>query len=157
MFISPELFYKDREIITKKSDIFSLGLSIFQILSNAELPKNGLEWQLIRTVGVPKELLEKIPQFGGDDSIFKKLILSMTNYKAYERPDLDYILKDKENYPIFFEKYNLVLEGKYRSLIDLNKLENFRRDSYDFTASIGNFRKRFAKRSDSMKFVDKKF
>ena len=157
MFISPELFYKDREIITKKSDIFSLGLSIFQILSNAELPKNGLEWQLIRTVGIPKELLEKIPQFGGDDPIFKKLILSMTNYKAYERPDLDYILKDKENYPIFFEKYNLVLEGKYRSLIDLNKLENFRRDSYDFTASIGNFRKRFAKRSNSMKFVDKKF
>ena len=157
MFISPELFYKDREIITKKSDIFSLGLSIFQILSNADLPKNGLEWQLIRTVGIPKELLEKIPQFGGDDSIFKKLILSMTNYKAYERPDLDYILKDKENYPIFFEKYNLVLEGKYRSLIDLNKLENFRRDSYDFTASIGNFRKRFAKRSNSMKFVDKKF
>ena len=157
MFISPELFYKDRDRITKKTDIFSLGLSIFQILTNLDLPKNGIQWQLIRTVGIPKELLEKIPEFGGDNEIFKKLIISMTNYKANDRPDLDIILKDKENYPVLFEKYQQVLEGKYMSQIDLNKLENFRRDSYDFASSIGNFRKRFTKRSDSMKFVDKKF
>ena len=157
MFISPELFYKDRDRITKKTDIFSLGLSIFQILTNLDLPKNGIQWQLIRTVGIPKEFLEKIPEFGGDNEIFKKLIISMTNYKANDRPDLDIILKDKENYPVLFEKYQQVLEGKYMSQIDLNKLENFRRDSYDFASSIGNFRKRFTKRSDSMKFVDKKF
>ena len=157
MFISPELFYKDRDRITKKTDIFSLGLSIFQILTNLDLPKNGIQWQLIRTVGIPKDFLEKIPEFGGDNEIFKKLIISMTNYKANDRPDLDIILKDKENYPVFFEKYQQVLEGKYMSQIDLNKLENFRRDSYDFASSIGNFRKRFTKRSDSMKFVDKKF
>ena len=157
MFISPELFYKDRDRITKKTDIFSLGLSIFQILTNLDLPKNGIQWQLIRTVGIPKDFLEKIPEFGGDKEIFKKLIISMTNYKANDRPDLDIILKDKENYPVLFEKYQQVLEGKYMSQIDLNKLENFRRDSYDFASSIGNFRKRFTKRSDSMKFVDKKF
>ena len=157
MFISPELFYKDRDRITKKTDIFSLGLSIFQILTNLDLPKNGIQWQLIRTVGIPKELLEKIHEFGGDNEIFKKLIISMTNYKANDRPDLYIILKDKENYPVLFEKYQQVLEGKYMSQIDLNKLENFRRDSYDFASSIGNFRKRFTKRSDSMKFVDKKF
>ena len=157
MFISPELFYKDRDRITKKTDIFSLGLSIFQILTNLDLPKNGIQWQLIRTVGIPKDFLEKIPEFGGDNEIFKKLIISMTNYKANDRPDLDIILKDKENYPVLFEKYQQVLEGKYMSQIDLNKLENFRRDSYDFASSIGNFRKRFTKRSDSMKFVDKKF
>ena len=154
-FISPELFYKDRDIITKKTDIFSLGLSIFQILTNLELPKNGLNWQLIRTVGMPKDFLEKIPKFEGDNEIFKKLILSMTNYKANDRPDLDNILKDKKNYPILFEKYQQVLEGKYMSKIDLNKLENYRRDSYDFTFSIDNFKKRFAKRSDSMKFAEK--
>ena len=44
MFISPELFYKDRDRITKKTDIFSLGLSIFQILTNSDLPKNGIQW-----------------------------------------------------------------------------------------------------------------
>ena len=121
MFISPELFYKDRDRITKKTDIFSLGLSIFQILTNLDLPKNGIQWQLIRTVGIPKEFLEKIPEFGGDNEIFKKLIISMTNYKANDRPDLYIILKDKENYPVLFEKYQQVLEGKYMSQIDLNK------------------------------------
>ena len=156
IFISPELFYKDRDIITKKTDVFSLGLSILQILTNIDLPKNGITWQLIRTVGIPKEFLDKIPLFNGECEIFKKLINSMTSYKAKERPDLENILNDKKNYPVLYEKYQDVLNRKYISQIDLNKLENFRRDSYDFTSSIGNFRKRFAKRSDSMKFVDKR-
>ena len=46
----------------------------------------------------------------------------MTNYKANDRPDLDILLKDKENYPLLFEKHQRVLEGKYMSQIDLNKL-----------------------------------
>ncbi len=28
----------------------------------------------------------------------------MTNYKSNEKPDLDIILQDKENYPVLFEK-----------------------------------------------------
>ena len=156
IFISPELFYKDKDTITKKTDIYSLGLSILQILTNIDLPNNGSTWQLIRTVGIPKEFLDKIPSFEGENEIFKKLILSMTNNKAKDRPDLETILKNKENYPILYEKYQETLNKKYQSLIDLNKLENFRRDSYDFTSSIGNFKKRFAKRSDSMKIVNKK-
>ena len=157
IFISPELFYKDKDTITKKTDIYSLGLSILQILTNIDLPNNGSTWQLIRTVGIPKEFLDKIPSFVGENEIFKKLILSMTNNKAKDRPDLETILKNKENYPILYEKYQETLNNKYQSLIDLNKLENFRRDSYDFTSSIGNFKKRFAKRSDSMKIVNKNF
>ena len=157
IFISPELFYKDKDTITKKTDIYSLGLSILQILTNIDLPNNGSTWQLIRTVGIPKEFLDKIPSFEGENEIFKKLILSMTNNKAKDRPDLETILKNKENYPILYEKYQETLNNKYQSLIDLNKLENFRRDSYDFTSSIGNFKKRFAKRSDSMKIVNKNF
>ena len=155
MFISPELFYKDKETITKKTDIYSLGLSILQILSNIDLPNNGPTWQIIRTKGIPEDFLAKIPLFDGQNEIFKKLIISMTNNKANERPDLDTILNDKENYPVLYEKYQQVLKGKYKSLIDLNKLENYRRDSYDFHSSIGSFKRRFAKRSDSMKFVNK--
>ena len=155
MFISPELFYKDKETITKKTDIYSLGLSILQILSNIDLPNNGPTWQIIRTKGIPEDFLAKIPLFDGQNEIFKKLIISMTNNKANERPDLDTILNDKENYPALYEKYQQVLIGKYKSLIDLNKLENYRRDSYDFHSSIGSFKRRFAKRSDSMKFVNK--
>ena len=155
MFISPELFYKDKETITKKTDIYSLGLSILQILSNIDLPNNGPTWQIIRTKGIPEDFLAKIPLFDGQNEIFKKLIISMTNNKANDRPDLDTILNDKENYPVLYEKYQQVLNGKYKSLIDLNKLENYRRDSYDFHSSIGSFKRRFAKRSDSMKFVNK--
>ena len=155
MFISPELFYKDKETITKKTDIYSLGLSILQILSNIDLPNNGPTWQIIRTKGIPEDFLAKIPLFDGQNEIFKKLIISMTNNKANDRPDLDTILNDKENYPVLYEKYQQVLKGKYKSLIDLNKLENYRRDSYDFHSSIGSFKRIFAKRSDSMKFVNK--
>ena len=155
MFISPELFYKDKETITKKTDIYSLGLSILQILSNIDLPNNGPTWQIIRAKGIPEDFLAKIPLFDGQNEIFKKLIISMTNNKANDRPDLDTILNDKENYPALYEKYQQVLIGKYKSLIDLNKLENYRRDSYDFHSSIGSFKRRFAKRSDSMKFVNK--
>ena len=155
MFISPELFYKDKETITKKTDIYSLGLSILQILSNIDLPNNGPTWQIIRTKGIPEDFLAKIPLFDGQNEIFKQLIISMTNNKANDRPDLDTILNDKENYPVLYEKYQQVLKGKYKSLIDLNKLENYRRDSYDFHSSIGSFKRRFAKRSDSMKFVNK--
>ena len=38
IFISPELFYKDKDVINNKTDIFSLGLSILQILTDIELP-----------------------------------------------------------------------------------------------------------------------
>ena len=154
IYISPELFYKDKEIINRKTDIFSLGLSILEILTNVDLPKNGLSWQLIRTVGVPKEFLEEIPYLDGDNQIFKNLIMAMTSYKGENRPDLETILNDKENYPYLFERYQLLLNNKYTSKINLNRLENFRRDSYDFSSSIGDFKKRFAKRSDSMKIVN---
>jgi serine/threonine protein kinase len=154
IFISPELFYRDKDFINTKTDIFSLGLSILQILTNVELPKNGLTWQLIRTVGIPKEYLDEIPYFNGDNQIFKNLIINMTSYRSQNRPDLESILNDKENYPYLYERYQLLLNDKYTFKFDLNKLEIFRRDSYDFSSSFGNFKKRFEKRSDSMKIVN---
>ena len=155
MFISPELFYKEKDIITNKIDIFSLGLSILQILTDVQLPKNGLIWKLIRTEGIPKEFLDQIPYFDGDNQLFKNLIISMTNHDRQKRPDLENILKDKDKYPNLYSRYQLFLNDKYVSKIDLNRLEYFKKDSYDFSSSIGNFVKRFEKRSDSMKIVNK--
>ena len=155
MFISPELFYRDKDTITNKTDIFSLGLSILQILTDVELPKNGLTWQLIRTVGIPKEFLDQIPYFDGENEILKNLIISMTSYKSQNRPYLESILNDKDKYPYLYSKYQLLLKDEYIPYINLNNLENFKRDSYDFSSSIGNFQKRFEKRSDSMKIVSK--
>ena len=153
MFISPELFYRDKDVINTKTDIFSLGLSILQILTNVDLPKNGLVWQLIRTVGIPQEFLDQIPYLDGDNKILKNLIASMTNYNSANRPDLNNILNDKDKYPYLYERYQLLLNNNYCYKLDLNCIENFRKGSYDFSSSIGNFKKRFAKRSDSMKIV----
>ena len=154
IYISPELFYRDKDIINNKTDIFSLGLSILEILTDIELPKNGLTWQLIRTVGIPEEFLEKIPYFDGDNQLFKNLIIRMTNKNSEDRPNLEDILKDKENYPCLYEKYQLLLNDKYSFKFNLNNIDNFKRESYDFSSSIGNFKKRFEKRSDSMKMVN---
>ena len=124
-------------------------------MTDVELPKNGLTWQLIRTVGIPKEFLDQIPYFDGDNELFKDLIVSMTNYDKQKRSNLESILTNKEKYPQLFSRYQLLLKNKYGSKINLNSLEIFRKDSYDFSSSIGNFKKRFEKRSDSMKFVAK--
>ena len=154
MFISPELFYRDKDVINTKTDVFSLGLSILQILTNVDLPKNGLTWQLIRTVGIPQEFLDQIPYLDGDNKILKNLIASMINYNSENRPYLDNILNDKENYPYLYEKYQLLINNNYFFKFDLNSIGDFRKDSYDFSSSIGYFKKRFAKRSDSMKIVN---
>ena len=103
---------------------------------------------------MPKEFLEKIRYFNGDNQIFKNLIMAMTSYKGENRPNLESILNDKENYPYLYERYQLLLNNKYNSKINLNHLGIFRRDSYDFSSSIGDFKKRFAKRSDSMKIAN---
>ena len=152
MFISPELFYKDKDIINNKTDVFSLGLSILQILTNIELPKNGLDWQYIRTIGIPQKYLKQIPYFDGDNEILKNLVISMTYHNSENRPSLENILNDKNNYSFLYERYQLLIKDKYEYKLDLNTLSNFKRDSYDFSSSIGAFKKRFVKRSNSMKF-----
>ena len=53
-YTSPELFYTQSEKISHKTDIFSLGLSILEILINEDLPKNGNIWQNIRKNGIPQ-------------------------------------------------------------------------------------------------------
>ena len=77
----------------------------------------------------------------------------MTNYDKQKRSDLESILNNQDKYPPLFSRYQVLLENKFSSKINLNSMENFRKDSYDFSSSIGNFKKRFEKRSDSMKFV----
>jgi serine/threonine protein kinase len=154
IYISPELFYKNKDIINHKTDIFSLGLSIFQILTDIDLPKNGENWTKIRTSGIPDSFLNNITKYGEDNQKFKDLIVSMTNYESSKRPELESILNDKDKYPKLYNKYQQLLNGNYVFKYNLNNWDNFRKDSYDFSSSIGNFKKRFAKRSDSMKSVE---
>ncbi len=48
-YLSPEVFYQENlNKIDEKSDVFSLGLSILEILFKIELPKNGKLWREMR-------------------------------------------------------------------------------------------------------------
>ena len=115
-YISPELFYAQSEKISHKTDIFSLGLSILEILINEDLPKNGNIWQNIRKNGIPQELLDKIPKFSdGSHEKFTDIILKMTNVNSQNRIDLEYLLNDKLNYFNLNSKFVLLKQFRYNN------------------------------------------
>ena len=148
IYISPELFYKNKEsLISNKSDIFSLGLSIFEILTNFELPKNGDLWQLIRKKGIPNELLQKIPIFENDKSIFEKIIVDFTKYRSEDRPFLENVLKDEKNYFELYKRYMLLIDNNYKPKFNPKNIGDFKMETIDYSE---NFLKRFIKRSGSM-------
>ena len=148
IYISPELFYKNKDIlITNKVDIFSLGLSIFEILTNFELPKNGDLWQLIRKNGIPNELLQKIPIFDNDKKIFEKLIVDFSKYNNEDRPFLENVLNDEKTYLELNERYKLLISGNYKPKFNPRHIEDFKIETVSYS---DNFSKRFHKRSGSM-------
>ncbi len=114
--------------------------------------ENGIEVNLAKTKNV--KLAEQTVGLESGASIFQ----------MGDAPSVEELAKDKAREEFnnqvdeYVDKLNQHQEllDKYKEEVigDLNKLEIFRRDSYDFTSSIGNFKKRFAKRSDSMKFVN---
>lgn len=155
IYIAPEVFYKDVDFINRKSDIYSLGLSILEILTDIKLPKNGLDWQLMRAQGIPKEMIDKIflSQENADDAKkFVELIKAMTDCDCSKRPDLKDLLNNKNYYKELYERFQLLNENKYLPSLNPSGFINFK-DSFDFT--FENVGKRYAKRSDSMKICDK--
>ena len=57
MYMAPELL---KRIFAKPADIFSLGLSILELLTNLDLPKHGLLWHKLRQDDLPT-VLNKFP------------------------------------------------------------------------------------------------
>ena len=145
-YIAPEMFYKQYNKLNHKSDIFSLGLSIYEILSETELPLNGDIWQKIRKEKVPNELLKNINRFDDlNNNRFINLIVIMTNIDSFMRPDIDIILKNEESFPDLNKRYK-----HFEKSYNVNKIPNLKCPKYDFSSN--NFLKDlFIKRSDSMK------
>lgn len=144
IYLSPEFFTKEN--ITHKSDLFSLGLSILEILSQIELPKNGIIWQKIRNNGIPNEFLSKIPEE------FYYIINNLTKINSWERSDIENIFNDNFNYPQLNQRYILFSNGNYqRTFNPINWKEFQIRNSFDHTL-VDNIHQRFVKRSDSWKF-----
>ena len=122
IYISPELFYKNMGTINHKIDIFSLGLSILEILIEDELPKNGSLWQEIRNREIPQYVFDKIIilENNKDKNKFIELIKDMTQIHGDLRPELENILNNEIKYPELFKRYQTLKSGKYDNNIFTN-------------------------------------
>ena len=168
-YISPELFYKDVGIITHKIDIFSLGLSILELLTEIELPKNGPIWQKIRNQELPQDFLDKIPLIDEDNENRNKLIeliKEMTQINSALRPELDVFLNDGNKYPELYNRYQMLKNNEYldnlfintvninfKENICNNKKEEEKEDLSTINEESENINNMFLKRSNSMKRV----
>lgn len=170
IYISPELFYKDIGIINHKIDIFSLGLSILEILTDIELPKNGSVWQEIRNHELPKYLLDKIPLIDNDNENRNKLIeliMEMTQINSSLRPELDILLNDENKYPELYNRYQMLKNKEYMNNLYINiikksnnnlienknNIEEEKDNSGIVNEENGNINSIFFKRSNSMKCI----
>ena len=151
-YISPEMFYKQFNKLSHKTDIFSLGLSIYELLSGNNLPLNGEIWQKIRKEGFPTELYKNIINFDNYNSNqFMQLIKIMTNIEVSDRPEIENILKDDYNFPSLNNRYKSLEKNSFGLCYDLNKIPNFKCPKYDFSSNNISLKDLFIKRSDSMK------
>ena len=162
IYISPELFYKNVGTISHKSDIYSLGLSILELLIDEDLPKNGQVWQEMRNQGIPSHFFDKIILINNDfvqKCKLIELIKDMTKINSDERPELDVFLTDVIKYPELYNRFEKLKKRQYEKnifinidnintcniLLDDNKEENFKNVNTEI-----NINKIFYKRSNSM-------
>ena len=159
VYISPELFYKNTGNISHKTDIYSLGLSILEILIEENLPKNGPIWQEMRNREIPKDFFDKIilieNNFEERDKL-KDLIKEMTQINSNERIELDSLLNDVNKYPELFNRFQKLKLGQYEKNILINININICNCSLDDIKDKDNkeindnINKIFFKRSNSM-------
>lgn len=154
-YISPEMFQKQYNKINHKTDIFSLGLSIYELVSENNLPLNGEIWRKIRNEDFPQELYDKISKFDVNNNIeFIKLVKIMTNVDSNLRPNIEDIFKDEINFPCLNKRYKQLECNSFNLSYDVNKIPNIKCPKYDFSSNKVNIKDLFIKRSDSMKLYN---
>jgi serine/threonine protein kinase len=154
-YISPEMFQKQYNKINHKTDIFSLGLSIYELVSENNLPLNGEIWRKIRNEDFPQELYDKINKFDVNNNIeFIKLVKIMTNVDSNLRPNIEDIFKDEINFPCLNKRYKQLECNSFNLSYDVNKIPNIKCPKYDFSSNKVNIKDLFIKRSDSMKLYN---
>uniref|UniRef100_A0A1B6CL83 Protein kinase domain-containing protein n=1 Tax=Clastoptera arizonana TaxID=38151 RepID=A0A1B6CL83_9HEMI len=75
----------DKDRFLDRVDIFSLGLTIYEVMNRKDLPKNGDLWQSIRHEGP-----SSIPMFS---DMLNNLIAQMVTFVPHERPTANEIFK----------------------------------------------------------------
>ena len=123
-YLAPEMF-NNKKLISNKVDVFSLGLTILEIVSKVELPENGEMWRDIRTnmSKIADELKGKI----NNDKICN-LISMMTTVDVSKRPSIDEIFHCGA-FPELERRYEKISKGematkdeeKFLSIDDVDK------------------------------------
>ena len=113
VYLAPEILEaKKFNQLNEKCDIFSLGLSIVEILFKIELPPNGLLWHQIRDDNfiIPNEFyfnsnIKEIPEE------MLRLIYDMISFNSNNRKELNYFF---ENYPELKKRYGNLKNNNYK-------------------------------------------
>ena len=122
-YISKELFDNNDNIsmsnLDNRCDLFSLGLSLLEILFRVDLPKNGKLWRDIRNdnFSVPKEFLNNLKIENNKE--FMNLINFMIT-PINKRPTLLQLI---EKFPELNKRYELLKNNKYSKSSDIMKFE----------------------------------
>ncbi len=123
-YLSPEVFYQENlNKIDEKSDVFSLGLSILEILFKIELPKNGKLWREMR-----EENFDISSMFNSINNEKQKEYIDLIEkmvcgYK--KRKTIDEIFNDESIKEINI-RYVMLLKGEYKGngILLLNEIQS---------------------------------
>jgi serine/threonine protein kinase len=112
IYIAPEFFTTGNKIISNKVDVFSLGLSIIEILCKVELPQNGKLWKTIRSENftIPEEFLNNSNIKISDKMIL--LIKKLLIINLEERPSIISLLEAGE-FEELNKRYKKLLRNEY--------------------------------------------
>jgi len=119
-YISKELFhFKKNTKINSKVDIFSLGLSILEILAKIELPYNGSLWHELRNeFKISKHFFDKSNIKNVDEfiSLISQMILPFE-----KRPTIKELIN---NFPQLSQRYKLLQNGNYKKSCKIPKFKS---------------------------------
>ena len=130
VYISKELFnFNSQGILDVKSDIFSLGLSILEVIAKINLPSSGESWAELRSDNfqIKEKLLENW-NINENKETFIKLILRMIT-SIDKRAELGDLINDFKELK---KRYELLVNNKYKKSVEIPKL------NYDINCSINN-------------------
>ena len=119
-YISKELFhFKKNTKINSKVDVFSLGLSILEIIAKIELPYNGNLWHELRNeFKISKQFFDKSNIKNVDEfiSLISQMILPFE-----KRPTIKELIN---NFPQLCQRYKLLLNGNYKKSCKIPKFKS---------------------------------
>ncbi len=150
-YLAPEFFGKfnnsieQKDSVTNKCDVFSLGLTILEIFGRVEMPQNGVLWKTIRSENftIPQEFIKNSNISMSERMI--SLIHSMLDINPLTRPSIASILQN----PFFTEintRFQQLFKGEYIRSFDPSLNMNF-------NIEVEMFDKCNNKRSNSYKVI----